>query len=417
MTRSEMQSTITERTVKTSQKRRAPLRVYMMDLLSTVPYYTGTLCKALKDCDAVDVTVGSITYYLDRDLFHRYELRTDSALLDLVSRVSGAAAPVRRGLKLLEYAVNLTVLGLRLRLQSPDILHVQFLPGVKFGLPIELWFLRMVRSSGTKVVYTVHNVLPQDTGRKYFDRYKWLYHRADRLVCHTEWARDQVMNEFGVDRAKISMIPHGPLLSSISTCGPDEVRSSLGISEQECLVLCPGILRPYKGIPFLLDSWAQVRSAGIKARLTVVGEGDATMKRAVREQVEALAIQRSVHLDLRFVAVEELAAYHEAADIIVYPYKEITTSGALMTGIGYGKAIIATRQPAFEQLLSDGRNAMLVDYGDVEGFANTLVRLIEDRPLRLRLGNQARQDQSKRPQWPAIAKQTARCYQEAMCSR
>ena len=59
-----------------------------------------------------------------------------------------------------------------------------------------------------------------------------------------------------------------------------------------------------------------------------------------------------------------MADLYQDAEILVYPYGEVTTSGALMTGIGYGKAIVATRLPAFEQLLHDGENALLVAYGD-----------------------------------------------------
>ena len=102
------------------------------------------------------------------------------------------------------------------------------------------------------------------------------------------------------------------------------------------------------------------------------------------------------------------------ADVLVYPYGEVTTSGALMTGIGHGKAIVATRLPAFEQLLHNEENALLVNYGDVDALASILLRLIKDEPLRLRLGKSAKESHAKGYQWTDIASQTFDCYKSAL---
>ena len=180
------------------------------------------------------------------------------------------------------------------------------------------------------------------------------------------------------------------------------------------LVLWQGILRPYKGVPFLLDAWKQVQAATGRACLAIVGSGGAELIRSIHEQVASLEIALSVRLELRFVSVEELADFYLAADILVYPYSEITTSGALMTGIGYGKAIVASRLPAFDHLLRDGDNAMLVSYGDVQDLARTLVRLIGEPGLRHRLGESARESHLSGPRWADIAASTARCYESAL---
>jgi glycosyltransferase involved in cell wall biosynthesis len=287
---------------------------------------------------------------------------------------------------------------------------VQFLPMVKFGVGIELWFLQIVRKLGIKVVYTVHNVLPQDTGDRHRARYRHIYRLADRLICHDECARDRLVQEFDVSPERISIIAHGPLLNSGEANSSKEARNRLGISTGDCLVLWQGILRPYKGVSFLLEAWRLLQSKCVLARLAIVGNGDAEIVQEVRDEVASLGIQSSVHLDFRFVSVAELTDYYNAADVVVYPYREITTSGALMTGIGYGKAIVATRQPAFRQILRDGDNALMVDYGDVEELAERLRRLVDDPGLRTRLGDQARKSFVNGPQWPGIAEQTLACY-------
>ncbi len=390
------------------------IRVFMMDLLSIVPYYTGHLCAALKQVDELRVDLGSITYYLDRELFVRRNLRTDPDLLDLASRVPTCPAALRRALKAVECLINMAALLLRFSFTKPDVIHVQFLPMAAVGLPFELWFLRIARRFGIKVVYTVHNLLPHDTEDRQRGRYRRIYEFMDRLICHDVSARGRLYREFGVPLERISVIPHGPLLERVSSRTPEQARKELGISGDQCLVLWQGILRPYKGVLFLLKAWRQVCSKGVRACLAVVGPGDEELTRAVAEEVSALAISSSVRLEPRFVSIEERDNFYLAADIVVYPYSAVTTSGALMTGIGYGKAIVASRLAAFDQILRDGENALLVEYGDVDKLADALFELIREPGLRRRLGENARNSHANGPRWPEIARQTLTCYESAL---
>ncbi len=392
-----------------------PLGVYMMDLLPTVPYYTGALCAALNRERDVHLNIGSIRYHLDVDCFDRERLSLDRRLLDVATRLRSLPRALRRTCKFFEYLLNLVTLLSRFVISRPDILHVQFLPLLKFGVPVELWFLRFARAMGIKIVYTVHNVLPQDSGDRHRTVFRRIYQLSDRLICHDNSARLRLQHEFDIDPRRISVIPHGPLLKNRYAVSSGDARLRLGFDPTETLVLWQGIVRPYKGVSFLLDAWKVLTSKGISAaRLAIVGDGDDSLLRELREKVAALSVQSSVRLDFRFVPVTDLQDYYAAADIIVYPYREITTSGALMTGLGHGKAIVATRQPAFSHVLEDNGNALMVDYGDIEGLAERLRRLIGDPALRSRLGNEARKIDAMGPQWPDLAAQTIACYRAVL---
>lgn len=390
--------------------RSRPVSVFMMDLLSIVPYYTGHLCVGLAGLEGVHVTLGSITYQYDQGFFQRQALRTDPGALDLSWKLSAAPPLARRALKTAESLANLTALAVRFTLSKPDIVHVQFLPLVHYGLPLELWFLRFAQALRIKLVYTVHNVLPQDSGERHKSTFRQIYEMADHLICHDGVAAGRLTAEFGIDPGRISVIPHGPLFENAQR-RPAESRLSLGFGPDECIVLWQGILRPYKGVSFLLKAWRNVLDSGLDARLAIVGAGEPELIRAIEDEVAALDLGASVRLDLRFVPIDELAAFYEAADILVYPYAEITTSGALMTGIGYGKAILATSLPAFTRILTDGEDALLTPYGDIDQLAGRLRRLISDPVLRRRLGTRLAERRNSAPGWPEIAGQTLQCYE------
>lgn len=387
-------------------------RVYMLDILPTVPYYTGYLCAALEKLGTIDVEVGSADYYLDRDFFERRGLRNRARILDLVSRFPRIPSLIRRSLKAAEYLTNVSTLAWRMRFSKPEVVHVQFLPLLKASPPVELWMVKALRRLGTKIVYTVHNVLPHERGEIHRARYKECYQLADRLICHDVEAKQRLVDEFSIEPSKISVIPHGPLLEPMDdTPQREETRARWGAAPGEHVVLWQGIIRPYKGISFLLKAWQQVMARGAKSRLVIAGTGDAEILTSIRQEVKDLGVEDSVSLDLRFLSVTEVAQYYASADVITYPYRDITTSGALMTGICYGKAIVATRQPGFRKVLDDNKNALLVDYGNVEDLADKLLALLANESLRRKLGEAAHKTFLEGPQWEGIARDTMACYQ------
>ena len=175
-------------------------RVFMMDLLATVPYYTAYLSKALLR-EPVDLTVGTITYYLDPDCFSSRGIKIDPGLLDVVGKVRLARLP-RRILKLLEAMLNLCALTVRFSVSPPDVVHVQYLPMLRTPAAMDLWFVEFCRWRGSKIVLTVHDLLPHDTGDEHRATYDKLYRGMDAIVCHSDSVRARLATEFAVSGGK-----------------------------------------------------------------------------------------------------------------------------------------------------------------------------------------------------------------------
>jgi glycosyltransferase involved in cell wall biosynthesis len=284
---------------------------------------------------------------------------------------------------------------------------VQFTPLAEHSLPFELWFLRLAHWFGVTVVYTVHNLLPHDRSERLRTTYARLYRTVDRFICHDSATQDRLVQEFEVAKQRTVVIPHGPLFPDDSAgdiSGANENKST------SCVFLWQGIIRPYKGLPLLLTAWKEAVESGLKAVLQIVGTGESDVVAQVEGLIHSLGIDSSVRRDYRFVPVEQLAAYYRAADVLVYPYSSITTSGALMTGIGYGKAILASDLSAFRQILTDESNALLVPAGDVRAWAKALIRLGSDPALRTKLSRQLWHDKSALSNWHDIALETLRLY-------
>jgi glycosyltransferase involved in cell wall biosynthesis len=383
------------------------LNVFLLDGLCMSPCYDLYLYKALTKY--VNVVLGCITFHLERDFFKKNNVKNYPGPLDIVARLGIRSKLPRQVLKAVEYYLNLAFLAVRFCLRPIDIMHIQWLPLVTV-LPFELWFVCALRRRGIKVVYTVHNVLPHDTGLKYHRIFGRVYQTVDALICHTEQARKELVSEFGIPEQKIWVIPHGPLFHDYPRMGQEEAKARLNL-EENIVVMHFGSIRPYKGTEFLLQAWEWVAKAHPKAILLLAGNGEPSYLEEIQRLIARLDILKQVRCDFRYIPDEELPVYYQAADIVVYPYRDITQSGALLTGMAFGKAIVATAVGGFKETLISGKTGLLVSYGDVRELANALNELIDNPVKREQLGREVSFYLKQHYSWEAIAKKTFDCYE------
>ena len=380
--------------------------VFMMDLWATVPYYTAYLSRALL-AKRVNLTVGSISYYLDPDCFSSRGIKLDPGLMDVVGRFRLPRLP-RRVLKLLESLLNLVALSIRFLIAPPDIVHVQFLPMLTERLPFDLWFVQLCQRRGSKIVLTVHDLLPHNTGQSHKQTFHDLYQMVDRIICHSDSIKERLAEEFAVSKEKVSVIAHGPFFYDLPVTA-EQILQSFTLDPRKLLVLWQGIISPYKGTDLLLEAWQLVEAATEEGNLLMVGTGSPELLEQIRKQIHHLKLQR-VQLHPRFIPAEELVALYRAADIVVYPYRAITTSGALATGLALYKTILASDLPVFRELLTDKKNALLVDPNNSIAFASAITELLNNAPLRERLAEDVRKMNFGEESWLSIAAETIECY-------
>jgi glycosyltransferase involved in cell wall biosynthesis len=386
-------------------------RIFMMDLWATVPYYTAYLSKALL-AEGANLTVGSITYYLDTECFTSRGIKVDPGILDFVGRFQLPRLP-RRVLKLTESMLNISALVLRFLFSPPDVVHVQYLPMLKWRMPLDLWFIEYCRKRRAKIILTVHDLMPHDTAESYKQIFYELYARVDDIICHSDNIKKRLQMEFAVPEAKISVIPHGPFFYDLPTNEDQAILRTFEVEPDRKMILWQGIIFPYKGIDLLLSAWQEVEAVDDTVYLVIAGTGAPELLDQIRKQIVELGLKR-VKLHFRFITAEELVALYRAADIVVYPYRAITTSGALATGLALGKTIVASDLPVFREALKDRENARLVKVSQRNQLASVLIELAQDVEQRERLAQQVREMNFGDETWQNIARATFATYLKSL---
>jgi glycosyltransferase involved in cell wall biosynthesis len=148
------------------------------------------------------------------------------------------------------------------------------------------------------------------------------------------------------------------------------------------MVLAVGRLRPVKGFDRLIRAFAAVASQHPEWRLRICGSGGE--RRHLRALITELGLESHARLAGRVAHVEREL---ERASIFVLSSHAEGLPLALLEAMSKGLPVVSfdcpTGPPA---VIAHGVDGLLVPNGDVAGLARAIAALIEDEPLRRRLG-------------------------------
>ena len=365
----------------------AAVRIDVVDPSAFTPPYDHALCAALARLGA-DVRLQTSRFAYGPVAPPAGYERCERFYRRGVGGAGSARSRRRFAAKLAQHVPDM--LAYRRAAAAADVVHFQWLT----VQPLDVHLLPRSRP----LVLTAHDVLPREPRRGQLDAQRRLYERVDAVVVHSEHGRARLVERLGIDPAKVHVIAHGAFehLAHI----PDERPLPPTLAEvRGPVVLCFGLMRPYKGIDVLLEAWREVQGA----ELWIVG--------MPRMDIEALRASAppSVRWVARFVADEEIAAYFRRADLVVLPYREIDQSGVLFTALAFGSPLLLSAVGGFPELAAHGA-AALAPPGDAAALASELRRLLADRTARERLAAGARAAAGGPYAWDAIAREHLDLY-------
>lgn len=395
-------------------------------------HYVYQLCRAMAETGADVTLVTDKNHYELAALDHpfRVERIIDTWDPKPAGRLSMARWAVilrklRRVTRAVRYYREWLRLIRRIATLRPDVVQ---LGDVRFAG--DLLPLILLRRKTTLLADICHNVHPFSAGGTsggLFDRsrfrrffYRRIYRFFDVVFVHFDRNRDEFTSTFGVPAERTAVIVHGneAIFEELRAPGMDgaSLRRRLGIGAGERVVLFFGTLSRYKGTDVLLHAFSRVRQA-TGARLVLAGYPFHDFSVAAHEELSAqLGIAGSVTWVPEYIASEEVAAWMELADAIVFPYRDIYQSGALHVAQTFGLPIIASAIGAMRDVIVHEHSGLLVPPNDPDALADAIIRLLTDGALAKRLGDQAAADARSQYSWSRIAGIVLREYEARVTS-
>jgi glycosyltransferase involved in cell wall biosynthesis len=170
---------------------------------------------------------------------------------------------------------------------------------------------------------------------------------------------------------------------------PDEVRAAraeLGVPEGVPAVGTVTRLMPSKGNQYFVEAARLVLDRRPDARFYVVGEGE------LQPDLEAQARQLGLGDRLVFAGFRrDVAGVLSALDVVVFPSLWEGTPLTAFEALAMGRPIVSTDADGLGDILSDGRDALVVPRRDARALADGIVTLLNDPERRVMLGAAARE--------------------------
>jgi len=291
-----------------------------------------------------------------------------------------------------------------LRRFQPDVIHFQWLP-----LPlIDVLLIPLFRRIAP-VVLTIHDSNPYNGAGPLLLRLGSMIatRSCDRWIVHNEVSERQMVAR-GLPMERLHRIAHGLL-------GPAVISSLKDKDEDDGRIhfVQFGKLKPYKGADILLNALGRLSDAQrTRCHVSIVGRPYFDTA-PFFELINRHGLQSCVDLKLDFISDAEMSALFDRADMLVFPYRGIDTSGVLMAAIARGIPVVASDLGCFAEMLIDGQEGRLVKPADPKALAATLIDIVEnpDNIKTMRAGMKALLQRI--PSWQRIAETTTEVYELA----
>jgi phosphatidylinositol alpha-mannosyltransferase len=145
-----------------------------------------------------------------------------------------------------------------------------------------------------------------------------------------------------------------------------------------------GRLEFRKGLNYLLKAFYYVKKEMPNTRLIICGPGTRLRKR-YEQWVKDVRLKDVVFTGL--VNFEEQPSYYRTADVFCAPNTSHESFGlVLVEAMATGRPVVASNIEGFASVVTDGKDGLLVPPMTVRPLANTLLKLLNDKQLRLQMG-------------------------------
>jgi len=217
--------------------------------------------------------------------------------------------------------------------------------------------------------------------------------RAERVVVLSDFMRRRLIDCHRADAERIRLIPGAVDTEIFAPClDRRSIRASLGLTEEEFVLLTVRNLEPRMGVDTLVHALVRLRREIPRIRLLIGGRG--SLRALLELQVKQLGLDGCIRL-MGFVPEDRLPDYYRAADLFVLPTAQLEGFGLVtVEALASGTPVFGTPIGATEEILGKLDHSLVAKGADSEslavGIAALYRRFTTDPTWRVRLVEEGR---------------------------
>lgn len=226
---------------------------------------------------------------------------------------------------------------------------------------------------------------------------------ARRLLVVSEDLGRVAVDGYGADPQRIRAIPNGCDASLFHPGERRVARETLGLRQDDEIVLYVGRLVPEKGLRELLHATRRLAKERPQARVVMVGDGPMQAELAA-----AMAAEPGLPLQLAGAqAPTEVARWMVAADLVTLPSYSEGHPNVLVEALACGRPVVATPVGGIPEVV-DAASGLLVPARDADALAEGLIAALSRSWDEAALAKRFSRD------WQQVARETRAACEEAI---
>jgi glycosyltransferase involved in cell wall biosynthesis len=231
--------------------------------------------------------------------------------------------------------------------------------------------------SPSKVCFLCHNILPHESTvvDRLLSRYAFL--RSKYFIVHSDEDRRHLLSMKPRAVVKKNVHPTYSIFGDFAAYEKAQARRELGIAPDKNTLLFFGLVRPYKGLKYLIQAMACVAES-MDCVLLVAGEFYEA-KEEYLSLVKQLKLQEHIVIRDEYVRNEDISLYFSSADVVVLPYVTATQSGIVQIAFGLNKPVITTNVGGLPEAVEDGKTGFIVEPESSEQLAQAILKFYEGK--------------------------------------
>ncbi len=250
------------------------------------------------------------------------------------------------------------------------------------------------RSLRVPMVSTCHGFFRRNIGRQIFPAW------GEKVIAISEQVKKHLLIDFYVPEQKVALIPNGIDVSSFRVSAarldPHHPDRTVGVIARLSVV---------KGHVYLIEAMAKVIEEFPDARLFLFGDGK--IKYKLVQLAEKLKIQDHI---LFLPSVSNPAEVLKEIDIFVMPSLQEGLGLSILEAQACGIPVVASGVGGILSVIKNNVNGILVPPKDTAALAGTILKIMDNKSLAMRLGKKAREDVEENFNLQTMAKNVEQIY-------
>jgi glycosyltransferase involved in cell wall biosynthesis len=217
---------------------------------------------------------------------------------------------------------------------------------------------------------------------------RYVFNRADRLICVSEGNKDRLAAFFGIGKQSIDVVHNG--IDCVRYQQPDsekvcQLRKEFRLSPDKIAITTVARLNIQKGHSDLIEVAKRVTSTNPEVVFILAGDGE------LRRELELATSEAELAKNIIFTGYrKEIPEILAMTDIFFLPTLFEGLPHAVLEAMAAARCVVASRVDGVCEAVSDGETGILVDPGNINHLTEALTNLIRNIQFREEMGKSGR---------------------------